>query len=98
MEVSDTQLLSPTVKRVNFTGDLTDVVSKPGSFIDFRVNDTDSRRYTVSAIDFKQDIIECIAHLHGDGPGSQFMEALQIGDQLQMNRLRNTLFLATKHP
>lgn len=88
MEVSDTQLLSPTVKRVNFTGDLTDVASKPGSFIDFRVNDTDARRYTVSAIDFKQGIIECIAHLHGDGPGSRFMEALQIGDQLQMNQPR----------
>lgn len=88
MEVSDTQLLSPRVKRISFTGDLTDVVSKPGSFIDFRVNDTEARRYTVSAIDVKQGVIECVAHLHGNGPGSQYMNELQIGDQLQMNQPR----------
>lgn len=85
MEVIHVELLSPSVKKIRFSGDFKSLNYKVGSYIDFRVSDTESRRYTASYTDTKNGIIELIAHVHGEGSGSQFMANLKVGDKVNNN-------------
>lgn len=57
-----------------------------GAYIDFRVTETEVRRYTVSNFDKKTQSIEFIVHLHGKGCGADYMNALQPGDVLSLNK------------
>ena len=83
--ISDVQLLSTSLKRIRFTGDFSKINFTVGTYIDFRVNSTDARRYTVSHVDVEKGILEIIVHLQGKGPGSHFMNTLQRGDVIDLN-------------
>ncbi|UZR96366.1 FAD-binding oxidoreductase [Chondrinema litorale] len=88
MEVTKTESLSAEVKRVQFKGDFNTLNIQVGSYMDFRVSDTEVRRYTISYIDHKKSIIEFIVHIHGKGAGSQFMNNFQIGNIANVNQAR----------
>lgn len=85
IEVSRIEYLSNTIKRIQFKGNLKKLNFGIGSFIDFRVSDTDSRRYTISSVDTAGGTLELIAHLHGEAPGSCFMDQLRISDKVNIN-------------
>lgn len=85
MTVVNTELISQGVKKIRFSGDFRKMDLKPGYYMDFRVGDTEARRYTISYIDNGKSVIEFIAHLHGDAPGSRFMELLKTGDKVNVN-------------
>ncbi len=88
MKVVHTELLCPGVKRIRFGGDFRKSDLKIGRFMDFRVSDTEVRRYTISSMDEKKNSLEIVAHLHGNGPGSRFMELLKIGDKVNLYPIR----------
>ncbi|WP_134087960.1 FAD-binding oxidoreductase [Olivibacter sp. XZL3] len=85
MVVSKVEYLSNTVKRIQFKGNIKKLNFGVGSFIDFRVSDTEARRYTVSYVNAAGGILELIAHLHGEAPGSSFMGNLSVGDKVNIN-------------
>ncbi|MFN0257770.1 FAD-binding oxidoreductase [Pedobacter ureilyticus] len=87
--ISNVQLLSASLKRISFAGDFSKINFPVGAYIDFRVNATDARRYTVSNVDIEKGILEIIVHLHGNGPGSNFMNGLRAGDVVDLNRPRS---------
>lgn len=85
MVVTKVEFLSDTVKKIQFKGNFKKLNFGVGSFIDFRVSDTEARRYTVSYVDATRGILELIAHLHGEAPGSRFMSKLGIDDKVDVN-------------
>lgn len=85
MIITEVEYLSATVKRIQFSGNFTDVHVGVGSFIDFRVSDTEARRYTISDMDTTNGLLELIVHLHGNAPGSCFMDRLNTGDDVHIN-------------
>jgi len=88
VEVAGTELLSPSVKQIRFKGDFNNLNFPVGSYIDFRVSDTQARRYTASYVDAENGFLEFIVHLHGEAPGSHFMDSLKAGDKINMNKPR----------
>lgn len=86
--VNETELISRAVKRVRLRGDFRDLNFSVGCYIDFRVSDTEARRYTVSHADKDHGFLELVVHLHGPGSGSQFMQDLKPEDEIKMNKPR----------
>lgn len=89
MEVSMSEYLSPTVKKIQFKGTFDSLQFQVGSYLDFRVSDTEARRYTVSYIDPQKETLEFIVHLHGEGQGRQFMEDLKVGNKIVVSAPRS---------
>jgi len=87
--INHIEALSPSLKRISFKGDFNKINFPIGAYIDFRVNSTDARRYTVSQVDLEKGILEIIVHVHGEGPGSHFMNNLKNGDVIDLNRPRS---------
>lgn len=85
MVVTKVEFLSDNLKRIRFKGNFKKLNFGVGSFIDFRVSDTEARRYTVSYVDASDKILDIIAHLHGDAPGSRYMGNLRVGDKININ-------------
>lgn len=88
VEVADIQLLSPVLKKICFKGDFKNMAFITGCYIDFRVTDTDVRRYSPCNVDTENGYFELIAYLHGNGPGCKFMDALKIGEQVTITQPR----------
>lgn len=88
IEVVETVFLSKSVKKICFKGDLKDIQFAVGSFIDFRVNDTEARRYSVSYSDIEKGLFEFIIYLNGKGCGSSFMANVKVGDKIVMYKPR----------
>lgn len=88
IEVADTEFLSQSVKKIRFKGDFTNLNFPVGCYIDFRVSDTEARRYTASYVDARNGTLEFIVHLHGEGSGRNFMDNLKTGDTIDMNKPR----------
>ncbi|WP_116788875.1 siderophore-interacting protein [Flavobacterium psychrotrophum] len=88
LEVTENISLSQNIRKICFKGDLKNFDFQPGYHIDFRVSDTDVRRYTPSYYDVKNGILEFIYYLHGDAPGTRFMTNLQPGDTININQPR----------
>lgn len=87
-EVVETVSLSKSVKKICFNGDLKNVQFAVGSFIDFRINATEARRYTVSYADTEKGLFEFIVYLNGKGCGSRYMADLKVGDNIVMYKPR----------
>lgn len=88
LQVSHVEPLSPSVKRIHFAGDVSLLDFREGYYMDFRVTDTDVRRYSPSFIDAETGMLELVVHLHGDGPGRRFMDALKPGDTVDIAQPR----------
>lgn len=87
-EVVEAVSLSKSVKKICFKGDLKNVQFAVGSFIDFRINATEARRYTVSYADTEKGLFEFIVYLNGKGCGSRYMSDLKVGDNIVMYKPR----------
>lgn len=81
--VTEIQNISENVKRIKFSSNLLGLEYKAGYSIEFRVNDTDYRRYTPYNFDRANDTFEILFHIHGDAPGSNFVKNIAIGDSLK---------------
>jgi len=88
VQVSQTEYLSTTVKRISLQGDFGKLQFSVGAFFDIRVSDTDARRYTIAEINSEKNTLQLIAHIHGNGCGSDFMNHLEVGDRLVLNKPR----------
>lgn len=88
VEVEDAVWLSPSLKKIRFKGHFDKLTLPVGAFCDFRVSDTQARRYTVSNADIANGMLEFIVHLHGDGIGQQFMNRLKKGDRIDLYKPR----------
>ena len=82
--VTETEYLTPQIKRIRFEGDLAHAGFQAGYAVSFRVNDTDFRHYTPLAFNKEEGYCDIIFHLHGNGPGSLFADRLKTGDQVKM--------------
>lgn len=78
--VSDIQFPAHGLKRVRFSGDLAGAKYQPGAVIEFRVTDEDFRHYTPASFDAEAGVCDVVFYLHGQGVGSQWVEALSCGD------------------
>mgnify|MGYP003576854488 FL=1 len=88
VKVSQTEYLSTSVKRISLQGNFEKLQFPVGAFFDVRVSDTDARRYTIAEINSEKDRLKLIAHIHGNGCGSDFMNQLQTGDRITLNNPR----------
>lgn len=88
MEVNSIELLSPSVKRIRFRGKFKNLSFQPGSYMDIRVSDTEVRRYSAAFADPENGTMDFIVHLHGDHPGSHYMDQLSIGDKIRTSILK----------
>jgi len=84
MKVVEIVYLTPFVKKVRFQGNLTAMNFQLGYAVFIRINDTEYRNYTVSETNLEQGTLEIIFHLHGNGPGSHFIDKLKIGNQIRI--------------
>lgn len=80
--------LSQNIRKICFKGDFKNFDFHPGHHVDFRVTNTDVRRYTPSFFDIENGILEFIYYLHGDGPGARFMNNLEPGETVNINQPR----------
>lgn len=96
--VSHTEMLSGAVKKVRFRGDFSLFNFQPGFYIDFRVSDTDVRRYTPSYTDVPRGIMEVVFYLHGSAPGSLFMDNLKPGDTINLTQPRGHKYYDSSSP
>ncbi|RKO69765.1 siderophore-interacting protein [Sphingobacterium puteale] len=88
VQVSHIEHLSTSVKRISLQGNFEKLQFSVGAFFDIRVSDTDARRYTIAEINSEKDNLKLIAHIHGHGCGSDFMDQLEIGDRIALNKPR----------
>ncbi|MCS3800657.1 siderophore-interacting protein [Niastella sp. OAS944] len=84
VKVTETEYLNPFIKRIRLQGELNDWHCHAGYATGVRISDTEYRNYTPSFDDVENGIVELIVHLHGDGPGSRYMNNLSIGDELKL--------------
>lgn len=82
VQVSEVEHLTPTLKKVTFKGDFKHVEFNAGDVIEFRINDTDFRHYTLS--DLGKDFCEVIFYLHDKGIGSRWAQSLKTGDEIKL--------------
>lgn len=88
MEVSHTEFLSKTVKKIRFEGSFRELKFRIGYYMDFRISDTEVRRYTPSYVNTENGVLELIAHLHSEAPGSRYMRDLEVGDKVNIPQPR----------
>lgn len=81
VEVTNTEYFSPSVKKISLKGDFRKLDFQIGYYIEFRVNDTEYRRYMVSHGDSEKGFMEIIAHLHGEAPAVKYLHELTKGDK-----------------
>lgn len=85
IEVTETILYSPEIKKITFSGALSHIDFYPGLSMVFRVSDRELRHYTPSAFDRETGMFEILFHIHGNGPGSKLADRLLPGDRLKVS-------------
>ncbi|RAJ08665.1 flavin-dependent oxidoreductase [Chitinophaga skermanii] len=88
MQVLETTFITPTIKKIRLQGATGDMNFQPGYAVIIRVSSTEYRNYTASFSESKDGIIDIIAHIHGDYPGSNFMAQLQVNDEIRISMPR----------
>lgn len=82
VNVVATEMIGASVKMIRFKGTFPQVNFKIGQAIVIRIDYTNYRNYTPSKWDSERGTFEVIFHLHGNGPGSRFIESLKPDDQI----------------
>lgn len=98
--VTVTEIISlhPSLKKIRFAGEFSSVRFEVGQAVILRINDTDFRNYTPAHFDSKAGTCEVLFHLHGNGPGSAFIDSLQPGSTLLMGLPRGFSVLKKSSP
>ncbi|OQP68598.1 siderophore-interacting protein [Niastella populi] len=84
LQVIAAEYINPAIKRIRFHGDISRLNFHVGYAMAVRVSGTEYRNYTVSYHDAEKGIVEMIAHLHGNAPGSIYVDSLTTGDALRL--------------
>ena len=91
---------TPSIMQITFEGKFETLNLTPGAYLSFKLNYTQTRKYTLAAVDSAKGIFQCIVYLHNNqGVGRHLMKELRIGDTLSVNSLRansNYLNLQTR--
>jgi len=82
VKVIETSYISPQIKKIRFQGDISKWSFRIGYANVVRVSETEFRNYTVADHDKEKGIFEIIFHIHGNGIGSKYIDALQTNDEL----------------
>jgi NADPH-dependent ferric siderophore reductase len=78
--VSEITYENPYISKLTFKGSFENIKFKAGQAISIRVNETNFRNYTPSYWDSENGVFQVIFHLHGGGPGSNYISQLQVND------------------
>lgn len=88
-EVVDIEVLSPSLKKIRLKGQFQKLPFESGSYVSFKLNYIQTRKYTVSTLDKVKGCLEFIVYRHKyKGSGQTYMNQLTIGDKISMNSLR----------
>ena len=88
LTVLETTYITQTVKKICFQGNISRLKFIVGGASVIRVNDTEYRNYTIAGHSIENGILEMIFHIHGNGPGSRYIDNLKAGDQLYISSPR----------
>lgn len=82
LTVTDVRSITGSIKQITCQGKLT---GSPviGSAVLIRVSATEYRNYTPAVYDAEKGVMAIIVHIHGNAPGSNFMNNLRAGDILR---------------
>jgi len=75
--------ISKNIKRIKFSSNLLGLEYHPGYSIEFRVNSTDYRRYTLFNFDKANNTFEILFHVHGNAVGCNFVKNFNVGDRVK---------------
>jgi NADPH-dependent ferric siderophore reductase len=78
--VSEITYMNPYLRKITFKGSFSSVKFKLGQAIAVRVNETNFRNYTPSYWNSEDGVFQVIFHLHGNGPGSNYISNLHLND------------------
>lgn len=81
--VSHTAMISHDLKLITFKGDFDHENFLPGKIVQFRVDETNFRHYTLSSFNRQQGLCSVLFYLNGQGPGSQWAANLQTGQEVR---------------
>jgi NADPH-dependent ferric siderophore reductase len=87
-KVLTTAYISPQVKKISFQGDISKMRFQIGYANVVRVSETEYRNYTVAHYDAKAGLVDIIFHIHGNGVGSDYIDALKSGDEIYLSSPR----------
>ncbi|MCD8539824.1 MAG: FAD-binding oxidoreductase [Leadbetterella sp.] len=85
VKVLEIAYLSPQIKKIRFQGDISKMNFEVGNSNIIRVSDTDYRNYTVAYHDKQNGIFDIIFHIHGNGVGSNYIDALKTNDEIYLS-------------
>ena|SRR6218665_507741 len=88
MKVLSTTYLSPQLKKIRFQGNISKMNLQIGYANVIRVSETDYRNYTVAYYNKKDGVFDIIFHIHGNGVGSNYIDALKTGDVIYISSPR----------
>lgn len=88
VKVLEATHITPNVKKIKFVGNISRMNFRIGYAIVIRVNDKEFRNYTPSYYDKRQGILEVIFHIHGNAPGSNFIDKLKKDDEILISMPR----------
>lgn len=88
VEITEITYPHRQLKKIRFQGDLSRFSFETGQAVLLRIDDNNFRNYTPCFWDSEAGICDILVHLHGKGPGSQFLAALIPGDSLHMSMPR----------
>ena len=88
MKVLTTSYISAHIKVIRFQGDLSKLKFEIGYANVIRVSDTEYRNYTVANHDIIAGILDIVFHIHGNGVGCQYIDALKKGDEIYISSPR----------
>jgi len=89
-EVIQIDILSSSIKRIRLKGDFKKMNVTVGSYLSLKINYTQSRKYTVYALDQENGFLEILVYLHPEGAQQRFMSQLIVGDKVMLNKLRSS--------
>lgn len=77
--------ITPEIKKIRFKGDIAKMSFEIGLANAIRVSETEFRNYTVAYYDKKNGIFDILFHIHGNGIGSQYINAVKRDDELYIS-------------
>jgi NADPH-dependent ferric siderophore reductase len=91
LKVTDVVGITPAIKKIRLSGDLSKMKFMVGGASVIRVSETAYRNYTIAAWDLVEKHLDIIVHVHGNGPGSRYMDSLKYGKELYISTPRGRM-------
>ncbi len=82
VKILKTSYISSQIKRIRFQGNISKMNLQIGYANVIRVSETEYRNYTVASHDTIAGTLDIVFHIHGNGVGSRYIDALKTGDEL----------------